>query len=93
MKEFFESITHLESKILSLTEYLKQLKDTNNKLVLENQTLLNDNVNLQNELRELKEGLQQNELNTGNINSSTPLIDRIDEMLVELEWCIHHMDA
>ncbi|MBL6656864.1 MAG: hypothetical protein ISP67_07160 [Flavobacteriaceae bacterium] len=69
------------------------MKDTNNKLVLENQTLLNDNVKLQNELRELKEGLQQNELNTGNINSSTPLIGRIDEILVELEWCIDHMDA
>ena len=93
MKELFESITYLESKLISLTAYLKQLKDTNNRLILENKRLTNDNANLKNELRELKEGLEQNKLNKGNLNSGSPVIKRIDKMLIDLEWCIDHMDA
>lgn len=93
MKELFESITYLESKLISLTEHLKQLQDTNNRLILDNKRLTNDNANLKNELRELKQGLEQNKLNKGNINSSSPVINRIDQMLIELEWCIDHMDA
>lgn len=93
MKELFESITYLESKLISLTEHLNQLKDTNNRLILDNKKLTNDNANLKNELRELKQGLEQNKLNKGNINSSSPVINRIDQMLIELEWCIDHMDA
>lgn len=93
MKELFESITYLESKLISLTVHLKQLKDTNNRLILDNKRLTNDNANLKNELRELKEGLEQNKLNKGNLNSSSPVINRIDKMLIDLEWCIDHMDA
>ena len=93
MKELFESITHLESKLISLTEHLKQLKDKNNRLISDNKRLINDNEDLKNELCELKEGFEQNKLNKGNINSSSTVINRIDQMLIELEWCIDHMDA